>query len=81
MFRLQPFYSPGLITSVFVLMPISIYGMAYVARNRLMSPRSWLFSFLYMLGGLMLAQQIVVRASGMEYSEFLRNVREAIFSE
>jgi len=79
MFGLEHFYSPGLATAAFVLMPVSIYGIAYAVRQKLMSPRAWLFAFLYMLGTLMLAQQIVVRSSGMEYSEFLRNVRAAIF--
>ena len=37
--------------------------------------RTSFFSSLYMLVALMLAQQIVVRASGMKYSEFLGNVR------
>jgi hypothetical protein len=81
MFHLESFYSPGLATAVFVLMPVSIYGIAYAVGHRLMSPRLWLFAFIYMLGALVLAQQIVVRASGMDYSEFLRNMRATIFSD
>ena len=37
----------------------------------LMKPMWWLYSFLYMLFGLLMAQQIVVRTSGMKYSDFL----------
>jgi hypothetical protein len=77
-FRLERFCSPGMLTAVFLLMPVSIYGIAYAVQQHLMSPLSWLLSFLYMLGGLMLAQQIVVRAGGMQYSQFLSNVRATI---
>jgi hypothetical protein len=78
MFRLKHFYSPGLATAIFVLLPISIYTFAYVIRHHLMQSVSWLFAFLYMLFGLVLAQQIVIRASGVKSSDFLRNVRAAL---
>jgi hypothetical protein len=42
---------------------------------------SWLFAFLYLLFGLVVAQQIVIRASGMKYMDFLKNVRSAAFGE
>jgi hypothetical protein len=32
MFGLEQFYSPGLATALFVLMPVSIYGIAYTAK-------------------------------------------------
>lgn len=38
-------------------------------------------SFLYMLIGLLLAQQIVVRSSGMKYSDFLKNAQSAVFAK
>jgi len=44
-----------------------------------MHPASWLLAFLYMLFGLLAAQQIVVTASGMKYTDFLKNVRVAVF--
>jgi hypothetical protein len=74
-FNLPRFYSPGLVTALFVLLPISIYGIRYAMQNKLMRPHSWLLSFLYMAVSLLLAQQLVVRASGMPYSEFLRNIQ------
>lgn len=75
------YYSPGMITALIVLLPISLYAIWYVHENNLMKPVEWLYSFLYMLGGLMLAQQLVVRTSGMKYSDFLNNVRQAFFSK
>ena len=72
MFRLKHFYSHGLATAVFLLLPISLYSFAYVIQQNLIA-------FLYMLFGLVIAQQIVIRASGMKYMEFLKNVRAAAF--
>jgi hypothetical protein len=39
MFRLS-YYSPGLVTAVFVLFPISLYAFIYVIRENLLSPVS-----------------------------------------
>jgi len=80
MFGLKRFYSPGLATSVVVLLPISVYTISYAVQHNLMQPVSWLYSFLSMLISLMLAQQIVVRTSGMKYTDFLKNVRATIFA-
>ena len=79
-FKLKRFYSPGLVTSVVVLLPISIYTVVYVVQNNLMQPISWLYSLVFMAIGLLLAQQIVVRMSGMKYTDFLKNVRATIFA-
>jgi hypothetical protein len=72
-------YSPGLVSAVVLLFPVSVYGILYAIKNNLMRPKDWLFSFLVMIAGLMAAQMIVVRSTGMPYPEFLRNVRRAIF--
>lgn len=81
MFDMKRFYSPGLLTAVVVLLPISIYTIVYATHNNLMRTVDWLYSFLYMLVGLLLAQQLVVRMSGMKYSDFLRNVKGTLFSK
>ncbi|MBX5204683.1 HXXEE domain-containing protein [Rhizobium sp. NZLR1] len=80
MFRMKHFYSPGLVTAAFVLFPISLYTFIYVIQHDLMRPLWWLFSFLYMLFGLMIAQQVVIRASGVKYADFLKTVRAAIMT-
>ncbi len=76
-FRLKHFYSPGMVTAVVVLLPISLYTISYAVRWSLMSPGLWLLSLLYFLFGFVVAQQIIIRASGMKYSEFLGNVKKA----
>lgn len=79
MFGLK-YYSPGLVTAVFVLLPISLYTFAYAIRHALMQPILWLFAFLYVLFVLAVAQQIVIRGSGMKYTDFLMRVRAALLS-
>lgn len=71
-------YSPGLVTAVVLMLPVSIYGIQYIVKNKLMPPIHWLYSFLYMIFGLAMAQQVVVRSSGMDYFEFLANARKAM---
>jgi hypothetical protein len=72
MFRLPHLYSPGLATAIVLLLLISIYAFAYVIRHDLMEPVSWLFGVPLHTFGLVVAQQIVIRTSGVKYSEFLK---------
>ena len=81
MFNLPRFYSPGLVSAVVVMLPISIYTIVHVAQNNLMQPVYWLFSLIYMVVGVMIAQQIVVRMNGMKYTDFLKKVRATIFAK
>jgi hypothetical protein len=81
MFGFKGFYSPGLITAAFVLLPIAIFGIAYSNIHHMVQPIEWLYAFIYVLGSLMLAQQVVVRMSGMKYSDFLKNVRDTLFTK
>jgi hypothetical protein len=78
MFKLPYFYSPGLATAVLLLLPISIYTFTYAIRNDLMQPLSWLLAFLYMLLGLVVAQQMVIGMRGMKYTDFLKSVQAAL---
>ena len=80
MYDKSKYYSPGLVTAVVVLLPISVYAILYVSENDLIGTIDWLYSILYMFGSLMFAQQLVVRMSGMKYSDFLKNVKGALFS-
>jgi hypothetical protein len=75
------FYSPGLVTAAVLMPPLSIYGITYAVHNNLLQPVQWLLCLFYMLVALLIAQQIVVRASGMKYSEFLKNARGALLGK
>ncbi|MBO0880832.1 MAG: hypothetical protein J2P17_10920 [Mycobacterium sp.] len=78
LFHLKRPYSPGLVTALTVLLPVSGYSMGYAFAHHVMSPLDWVWAFLYMAAGLALAQRIVVTASGMKHSEFLSNARTAL---
>jgi hypothetical protein len=73
-FKLDHFYSPGMVTAVFVLLPISVIGISYATRHHLMSAGKWALAVLYMFAPLIIGQQVVIAASGMSYSEFLKNI-------
>ncbi|EKN4012784.1 TPA: HXXEE domain-containing protein [Klebsiella pneumoniae] len=75
------YYSPGLVTAVVVLMPISLYTLHHIATHMETHFSTWLMAFLYMLVGLLIAQRLVISASGMKYSEFLKNVRRRLFAK
>jgi hypothetical protein len=79
LFHLHRPYSPGMMTAVLLMLPISLYTVRYTVQHNLMPPLYWLLSFGYLLLGLMVAQRIVVRASGMRYIDFLKNVRASMF--
>jgi hypothetical protein len=81
MFRLKRFYSPGLATAAVVLLPISIYGLSFAVQNHLIRPSEWVWSFLYMAVGFVIAQATVVRMSGLKYFEFLKRVRSTLFGK
>jgi hypothetical protein len=80
MFRLKRFYSPGLVTAAVVLLPISIYGISFVAQNHLVQPWEWLWALFYMIVGLVIAQATVVRMNGLKYAEFLKRLRSTLFA-
>ena len=67
-------------TAVFVLMPVSLSTLHYLVTHRDPAFTDWLFAFLYMAAGLLIAQRIVVSASGMSYREFLINVKRRLFT-
>ncbi len=71
-------YTPGLATAACLLAPVGVYSIRYAVKNRLMRRIDWLFVFLYMLFSVGVAQQIVVRSTGMSYAEFLRNIGKAL---
>jgi hypothetical protein len=78
MFRLPHFYSPGLATAYVLLLPISLYTLIFVIPPDLRQPLPLFLSFLCMVVVLVGAQQIVIRTSGVRYSDFLKNVRAAM---
>jgi hypothetical protein len=81
MFNSKKPYSPGLITALFLLFPIAVYTFFTAIRQHLLPLMDYLFAFLYILFSLLLAQRIVINASGMKYKDFLSNVKGTLFKK
>jgi hypothetical protein len=75
------FYSPGMGSAIIIMLPVSIYGIVYIAGNDLMKPVYWLYSALYLLVPVLIAQASIVKSNGMKYGEFLGNARSALFGK
>lgn len=75
----KKFYSPGMITSLLVMLPISIYGIVYVIQSGIMKPIYWLYSLLWLVVPVLIGQIAIVTSSGMKYGEFINNARKALF--
>jgi hypothetical protein len=56
------------------------FGASRTTRKR-KADKAGLLALVYIAGALMLSQRIVVRASGMKYSEFLGEVRATFSSD
>lgn len=75
------FYSPGLITAVFVQFPLAVYGFYYMISNQMVQGIYWLYAALFLLVPLFGLQAAIVKSNGQKYSEFLSNARKAMFSK
>ncbi len=65
------FYSPGLITAVFLQFPVSVYGTWYLASNHLVHAIYWLWAALFLFVPMFILQAVIVRSNGMHYREFI----------
>lgn len=54
-------------------------AFVYIVVHHIASRLDWVLAFLYMIVGLLIAQRIVINASGIKYLDFLKNVREKLF--
>lgn len=77
----ERFYSPGLITAVFVQFPVAVYGYYYLYSNGLVRGIYWLWSILLLIVPLLLIQRAIVVSSGLSYREFINDARKSLFSK
>ncbi|MCD8341099.1 MAG: HXXEE domain-containing protein [Clostridiales bacterium] len=75
------FYSPGLITAVFVQFPVAVYGYYYLYSSGLVKGIYWLWAILLLIVPLLLIQRAIVVSSGLSYREFVNDARKALFSK
>lgn len=76
LFKLERFYSSGLISAL-IMLPISIYSITYVVQNGLMHPVQWLFPILYLFMVMFISQLILLKINGMKLIDFLKTRRAA----
>ncbi|MCD7920628.1 MAG: HXXEE domain-containing protein [Clostridiales bacterium] len=77
----ERFYSPGLITAVFVQFPVAVYGYYYLYSNGLVRGIYWLWAILLLIVPLLLIQRAIVVTSGLSYREFMNDARKSLFSK
>jgi hypothetical protein len=71
----QRFYSPGLVTAVLVMLPISVFGTWHLASHGLAQPLDWLCAAAFLFAIVLCGQASIVKASGMRYADFVRAAR------
>lgn len=81
LFKRERFYTPGMATAFFLMLPISTYSLIYVAQNNLMQPLAWLFSFLFIAVVFVTAQATIITLNGMNYFDFIKTARSAILAK
>ena len=82
--RMNPkhrFYSPGMITALFAMLPISIWGTYELIAVVNMPALDWLWGLLFLLAIVLVGQRAIVTMNGMSYREFIANARKALLSK
>lgn len=75
------FYSPGMVTAIFIQFPVSVYGYYYLYSQGLVKGIYWLYAALFLLMPLFALQALIVKSNGQKYGEFIGNARKALFSK
>lgn len=77
----KKFYSPGMITALVIMLPVTAYGFYFLISNNLMSPLYWMYAFLYLIVPLVIIQRFIVHMSGMKYTDFIKNAAGSLFGK
>ncbi len=77
--NLDKFYSPGMISAIFVQFPVAVYGYYYLAMNHMIQPVYFLYAIIFLLIPLFCLQALIVKSNGQKYGEFINNVRKSLF--
>ena len=75
------FYSPGMVTALVIMLPLTVWGFHTVISQHLLSGLDWLWAFLYLFIPLIITQRFVVKMSGMPYREFVGNAVKTLFGK
>ena len=75
------FYSPGMITSLLIMLPMTAYGFYTVISQHLVTGWNWLWAFLCLVIPLFGLQRYIIRSIGMDYRVFIGNALHALFGK
>ena len=75
------FYSPGMITSLCIMLPLTVWGFYMAISRHLVVGLGWLWAFLYLFIPLIVTQRFIVMKSGMSYKEFVGNALRTLFGK
>ncbi|MCD7949223.1 MAG: HXXEE domain-containing protein [Erysipelotrichaceae bacterium] len=72
------FYSPGMISAIFVQFPVAVFGYYYLLMNHMIQPIYFLYAFIFLLVPLFCLQAMIVKSNGQKYGEFINNARKSL---
>ncbi len=75
------FYSPGLITAIFIQFPVTAFGYYYLYSHGLVKGIYWLWAILFILIPLVVIQRMIVTANGMSYKGYWSNASKSLLSK
>lgn len=75
------FYSPGMVTSLLIMLPMTAYGFYTVISQHLVTGWNWLWAFLYLVIPLFGLQRYIIHSIGMDYRVFIGNALHALFGK
>jgi hypothetical protein len=75
------FYSPGMVTSLLIMLPMTAYGFYTVISQHLVTGWNWLCAFLYLVIPLFGLQRYIIHSIGMDYRVFIGNALHALFGK
>lgn len=75
------FYSPGMVTSLLIMLPMTAYGFYTVISQHLVTGWNWLWAFLYLVIPLFSLQRYIIHSIGMDYRVFIGNALHALFGK
>ncbi|HUM84579.1 MAG TPA: HXXEE domain-containing protein [Lachnospiraceae bacterium] len=80
--RVNPkkFYSPGMLTALFVQFPVAAFGYYYLIANGMIRGIYWLYAAVFLLVPLFGLQAIIVRSNGEKWSEFIKKAGIAMLT-
>ena len=77
----KKFYSPGMITAVFIQFPVAVFGLYYLIKIGELRVIHFLWAALLLFIPLLGGQAMIVKSNGMKYKEFINNARKTLLKK